>query len=258
MIPSIMKNKTFKKIVYALISFIFWILLWEICARIINIGIILPKPIEVASALFLLITTVDFWKITLFSILRILLGFIIGIAIGILTAVLTHHMSIINAILSPFMTVVRATPVASFIMVLWLLIGSSAVPTVITVLMVTPIVWQNLSDGFSAIDKELVEVCDAYEIPSVTRFKILIAPTLKNYLIPGIITSASLGWKSGIAAEIIAYTKNSIGKEILIAKSFLESAEMLAWTMIVIIFSLVFEYMIRYVGRRYKNNGVKT
>jgi NitT/TauT family transport system permease protein len=155
------------------------------------------------------------------------------------------------------MTVARATPVASFIIVLWLLIGSDSVPLTITALMVTPIVWQNVSDVFGAIDPELDEVCKVYHIRGFKRFKILVAPTLIKYLIPGIITSAGLAWKSGIAAEIIAYTSDSIGREIYNAKAFLESERMLAWTMVVIILSLIFEATLSFIGRRLVNGKSK-
>lgn len=257
MTASTMKNNALKRILYPLIAMIFWLLLWEICSLIIDIELILPGPLKVLNSLISLLMTAGFWKTSLLSVLRICIGFALGVALGTIVAVLTNYSGIAKSIIAPFMTVVRATPVASFIMVLWLMIGSSAVPTVITTLMVTPIIWQNVSDGFSSINGALSEVCDCYEVSFSTRFRILIAPTLKNYLIPGIITSASLGWKSGIAAEIIAYTKNSIGREILNAKNFFESAEMLAWTAVVIIFSLIFESLIKRLGRRFSSNDAK-
>jgi NitT/TauT family transport system permease protein len=80
---------------------------------------------------------------------------------------------------------------------------------------------------------------------------------LIKYLIPGIITSAGLAWKSGIAAEIIAYTSDSIGREIYNAKAFLESERMLAWTMVVIILSLIFEATLSFIGRRLVNGKSK-
>ena len=253
-----MQNKRSKKLLYGAISVAFWLAVWFFASALINLELILPSPIKVFSKLLTLISTLSFWKTCMLSILRILIGFLLGTAIGILCAVLTNYITVANAIIAPFMTVVRATPVASFIMVLWLMIGSSYVPTFITMLMVAPIIWQNVSDGFSGVDNEYKEVCDAYEVSYSTRLRVLILPTLKNYIIPGIITSSSLGWKSGIAAEIIAYTKNSVGREILNAKNFFESAEMLAWTMVVIILSLVFEMLIKKLGRRFSKDNAKT
>ncbi len=256
MMLSTMKSK--KKTVFTIISILFWFIVWELLALLIDIPIILPGPIEVTVSLGKLLITAKFWKILLLSFIRIIIGFVLGVVLGIALAILCNHFSVAMHLFSPIMTIIRATPVASFIMVLWLIIGSNLVPSAITVLMVVPIIWQNLIDGFAAIDKNLDEVCKSFEISAAKRFKILIAPTLTKFLIPGIITSAGLGWKSGIAAEIIAYTSNSIGKEIFIAKNYLESAEMLAWTLVVIILSLSFEFVISYLGKKVSKNAAYT
>lgn len=252
-----MKNKKAKSFLYVAFAIAFWLTLWLIASVVIGIDLILPGPVKVFRSAIGLIFSKSFWKISIFTVIRIFLGFFTGAIIGAALAALTNRFKIANAVVAPFMTVVRATPVASFIMVLWLIVGSNLVPTFITALMVAPIMWQNVSDGFSAINEELSEVCDAYELSFASRFRFLIFPTLKNYIIPGIITSSSLAWKSGIAAEIIAYTKNSIGREILNAKNFFESSEMLAWTGIVVIFSLIFEYLLKKLGRRFSTNGAQ-
>jgi len=252
------KSNTAKRFLTPLLALSFWLLVWEITARIVGIEIILPSASDVIRAFFKIIFTAHFYKTVLLSFLRIFIGFAAGVLTGVALSLLTHYFPLTHAIISPLMTVVRATPVASFIMVIWLMLGSAAAPTAITVLMVTPIIWQNLSNGFGAIDKELNEVCEAYSLSPSKRFRILVAPTLVGYLIPGMITSAGLAWKAGIAAEIIAYTSNSIGKEIFNAKNYLESADMLAWTTVVVLISLIFEQVISGLGRRFTQKNAIT
>ena len=118
--------------------------------------------------------------------------------------------------------------------------------------MVMPIVWQNVSDGFSAIDRELSEVCDAFEFSYKKRMKLLIIPTLSSYLFPALITSVGLAWKSEIAAEIIAYTKSSVGAMINDAKYNFETPKMFALTIIVVIMSLLLEAFTKFLIRRYR------
>jgi NitT/TauT family transport system permease protein len=117
--------------------------------------------------------------------------------------------------------------------------------------MVMPIIWQNLCDGFSAIDKNLSEVCDVFEFSRKKRIKLLVLPTLQKYFTPAFLTSIGLAWKSGIAAEIISYTKNSIGKNILDSKNVFDGDVMLAWTLTVVLLSLVLEYSVKALIRRY-------
>jgi NitT/TauT family transport system permease protein len=150
------------------------------------------------------------------------------------------------------MTVIKSTPVASIVMVLWIIIGSTNLPAVIGVLMVMPIIWQNLKDGYDSIDKELYELSVAYEFSRRKRYRLLVFPALMQYFIPAILTSIGLAWKSGIAAEIIAYTKNSIGKNIYDAKGELDTPSVFAWTLAVVLISIAFEFAIKTLLRRFK------
>lgn len=244
-----MKNKLFKYL-FAGAGVLLFLAVWEISALIINFDIMLPTVGATLLKLAELFTRPDFYTTVLASIGRITLGLAMGIVLGVLLALLTNYVPFAKETLSPLITVVRATPVASFIMVLWFIIGSDFVPTVIAVLMVAPVIWQNLESGFSSVAKDLNEVCLIYGIKGRKKLKLLILPTLKKYLIPSIITSTGLAWKSGIAAEIISYTHNSIGKKIYDAKSMFESGEMFAWTIIVVISSLVIEALLKLYLKR--------
>lgn len=239
-----MKNKL-KRVLYTLLSVLIWITVWEILARVIDLNFVFPTFLETLKVFASLIISKHFWVTILSSLMRILLGFIIGSALGIAIAPLTHRFEFLKALITPAMTVIKSTPVASFILVLWCIIGKHTVPTAIGVLMVMPIVWQNLSDGFDSIDSGLNEVCAVFEVSRLKRLKILVIPTLVRFLIPALITSSALAWKSGIAAEIIVYAKNSIGKEIIDAKNFFESATMFAWTIAVILLSIAIEFTIK-------------
>ena len=246
-----MKNKI-KRILYPLVSVIFWIVLWQILAISLDLSFVFPKFDDTLRSLCALVVTAEFWHTIFSSVLRILIGFAVGVAIGIALAVISHKFDIVRAIISPAMTVVKSTPVASSILLLWCLIGKNNVPSVIAVLMVMPIVWQNLMDGYNSISEKLDELCSVFEVSPAKKFRILTFPTLVRYLIPALVTASSLAWKSGIAAEIIVYAKNSIGKEITDAKNFFESETMFAWTIAVVLLSILIESLIKAIARRVK------
>ena len=239
-----MKNK-FKKLAMATAAVLFWAAAWQLLALTIDLDFVFPKLDATLTAFFGLLVTREFWSIIASSLLRILLGFLIGALLGIIIAPLTHYVPIANVIISPAMTVIKSTPVASFILVLWCIIGKSSVPTAIGILMVMPIVWQNLTDGWRAVSTDLSELCDVYRVGRFKKARILIFPTLVRYLVPALVTSSALAWKSGIAAEIIVYAKNSIGQEITNAKNYFESETMFAWTIAVIILSIILEFGIK-------------
>ena len=58
--------------------------------------------------------------------------------------------------------IVRATPVASFILLVLLWTGRNQVPAVISGLMVLPVVWENLTQGIRSTDRQLLELSRAY------------------------------------------------------------------------------------------------
>ena len=248
-----LKNRKTLSIISILISVFVWLGLWELFAALIDLEFLFPGAIKTVKTLSSLIITLNFWKTILLSMLRILLGLIIGVAMGIALAIIYQLTPFLRRFISIGMTVIKSTPVASIILVLWVAIknGSQRLPIVIALLMVMPIIWQNLCDGFSAIDKNLSEVCDVFEFSRKKRIKLLVLPNLQKYFTPAFLTSIGLAWKSGIAAEIISYTKNSIGKNILDSKNVFDGDVMLAWTLTVVLLSLVLEHSVKALIRRY-------
>jgi NitT/TauT family transport system permease protein len=170
---------------------------------------------------------------------------VLGIVLGIAVAILCHRFSLVKTILSPIISVIRSTPVASFIVLLWVMLDGNMLTITVAFLMVMPIVWQNTLDGFASIPKELVEVAQVYELSLKRRYEILVFPVLSRYIFPAIITSVGLAWKSEVAAEIIAYTKDSIGMHINDAKSLLLTESVFAWTIVIIVTSICLEMLLK-------------
>lgn len=242
-----------KKILFVSVSVAAWLLIWQLGALIVDNPAFFAGVGATLKALSRLVATIGFWKTVFLSMLRIIIGFSIGVLIGILLAYICSKSGMLCSFFSIGFSVIKSTPVASIIMILWIIIGGTRVASAIAVFMVAPIIWQNLIDGYNAVDKNLAELTDVFDVTGFKRFKLLIFPTLLRYFVPAALTSIGLAWKSGIAAEIITVAKNSIGYEIKTHKDFFESDEMFAWTLVVIVISVIFETVIRYAVRRFKN-----
>lgn len=50
-----------------------------------------------------------------------------------------------------------------------------------------------------------------------------------------------MAWKAGVAAEIIGTPNGSIGKMLYLAKIYLDTDDLLAWTVIIVLLSVLFE-----------------
>ena len=242
-----------KKLLRPLVVLLFWLFLWEFLSLLIGNQFLFPGIKSTVLELLSIFSSTDSYMFMLLTILRVAAGQVIGIALGIILGIGAHSSSFVRALISPFITIIRSTPVASFIVVLWVLFSGDFLSVFIAFLMVMPIIWQSTLDGFDSIDKNLEEVATVFRFSAIKRFKLIVFPALLRFLIPAIITSAGLGWKAEIAAEIIAYTKNSIGQQINDAKYFMDTPRVFAWTAIIVIFSILLEKIAKMLLARFKN-----
>jgi len=234
--------KCLKKICRGLLIAAFWIGVWAFSSWKLDTPLLFPSPLSVLQTLGTLLTTPRFYLVTANSFLNILLGLVIGIAVAALLALLTFFVPPVKALFSPLIAIVKATPVASFIVLALIFIGAPKVPAFITVLIVFPIVWTNLDEGLSEIDPKLSEVARVYQMSFSRKLRVLYLPSVRPYFLSACKSAMGLAWKAGIAAEIIAMPPDTIGTMIGEAKLYILTSEMFAWTLTVVLLSLLIEY----------------
>lgn len=237
---SVRKNKIIK----ALFAVIFWIGVWFLAASLINKELIFPSPITVLKRIVRMAGEGSFWMKTGISVLRVMGGFVSGCIFGVLLAVLSSASSWADAIVSPFVRMVRSTPVTSFIILVMLWIGYDFVPVFIGGLMVTPVMFMNVREGISETDRGLLEVGRVYGFERKKVIKYIYLPSVKPYFVSGAVTSLGLAWKAGIAAEVICLPSNAIGREMYYSKLYLETPDLFAWTVVVVVFSIIVEKLL--------------
>ena len=229
----------------------FWIAVWAFAAHQFGKPLLFPSPISVIKTLWELLQTKAFYMATASSLGNIFGGMLTAILSACVLAVVTSKVRLIRDLIHPVMAVVKATPVASFIILMLLFWGPAKVPSIITFLIVLPIVWTNLDQGIESIDKQLTEVAKIYRFSLAKRLRVLIFPSVKPYFLSACKTAIGLAWKAGVAAEIIAMPPNTIGTMIGEAKLYIMSAEMFAWTLTVVLLSLVIEFGVSYLFAKF-------
>lgn len=236
------------------LSVCFWIGLWAFAAWRVGVPFILPTPASVFGDLFSLFGTSDLYLALLKSLLSLAAGFAAGVVIGVLFAVPSAVSKIFNSVVSPIMTVVRATPVASFIIIAWVFLNNRILPGFICLLMVVPIVWSSLTEGIHALDPALSEVAKVYRFGFSKTVRLYLFPSLSPYLSSALSTSLGLGWKATIATEILVRSPASLGYMIWDAKAWnVDTSKLFAWTLVVILVSILFDLLIRFsFGKRKK------
>lgn len=229
---------------------LFWVAVWQFAAWQVASPLFLPGPLSVARRLGQLALTAPFWQTAALSLCRVLLGMLWGTVLGAALAVLACAGRWMDTLLSPAVRVIRATPVASFILLVFLWTDRNQVPVIIAALMVLPVVWGNVVRGIRECDPKLLELAKTYRFSRLKTARLVLLPSVRPYFLSALTTSMGLAWKSGVAAEALVWPKLAIGTQIYNTKFYLETADLFAWTLVVIVLSLTLEALVSALIRR--------
>lgn len=247
---------------HLLLPLVFWLGVWQLVAWLVERSVngrgnelLLPYPATVLRTLAVLVVTPAFWRSVAASLTRIFAGMAAGVAAGAMLAAITGASRILHWLLAPAIRVVRATPVASFILLVLLWTSRDAVPVIVSALMVVPVVWETMSQGIAATDEKLLEMARAYRFSWWKTIRLIYLPSLKPYFAAALTNAVGLAWKSGAAAEVLCLPKQALGSRIYQAKLYLEIPELFAWTVTVVCLSGLLEKLLAMAFRRQKGGG---
>jgi NitT/TauT family transport system permease protein len=229
---------------YLPLTLLFWVGVWWIVAALFQKPLLLPTPVAVVGTLLSLIKQGSFLLTVALSLFRILCGILLALISGTLLALITFKSPFAHQLFSPLLTLFKATPVASVIFLVLLWIGRDNVPLFIAFVMALPIVWSNVREGLLQTDKKLLEMAKIFKLSGRQQLISIRIPSLFPYFLAACRSAIALAWKAGIAAEVLLQPLISIGKQIFESKYMLETADLFAWTVVVIILSVIIELIL--------------
>lgn len=224
-----------------ILAIIFWLIVWQIVSVIIDQEVLLVTPISTLKRLLELSIQFDFWQSILFSFIKITSGFILAFIIGIIIAVLASNNKSFKILIEPLILTIQSVPVASFIILCLIWISSKNLSILISFLMVLPVVYRNILDGISNIPRALNDMATVFRVSKIKKIRYIYISEVAPYLRAACSISLGLCWKSGIAAEVIGMPANSIGEKLYTAKIYLNTPDLFAWTIVIIIISICFQ-----------------
>ncbi len=219
----------------------FWLLAWQIVSMQIGQEILMVSPVVAGKRLIQLLPEVEFWSTVLHSTERIMGGFLLGALTGSGVAVLAFRHRKVEELCYPMVCVMKSTPVASVIILLLMWMSSGNLSVGIVFLMTFPILYTNVLEGLQQMDPKLTELAEVFELPKWVRVRWLAIPQLLPYVRAGCALGIGLAWKAGTAAEVIGISGGTIGEKLYQAKIYLETADLLAWTTMILVLSYLFE-----------------
>lgn len=222
----------------------FWIAVWQGVSLAVGSEILVASPARTFGALLSLLREGAFYRAVLGSLMRICAGFALALALGIALGALSFAVRWVRALLHPVVSVVKATPVASFVILALIWISSKNLSIFISFLMVFPIMYENMLAGLESADPKLLEMGRVFQLSRLSRIRAIYLPAAYPFLLSAARLSLGMCWKSGIAAEVIGQPRQSIGAELNQAKLFFNTPDLFAWTVTIIVVSVVFERLV--------------
>lgn len=212
----------------------FWLAAWMLVAALVAQPLILPGPGAVVAALLRLVCDGGTWAILAGSGARILGGLALAAVCGGVLAGVSSRSRAFARLVAPALSFVKATPVACVVVLLLIWLGSARVSIAAVFLMALPGVYFSLAEGLSQVNKPLEQM---FRMHGVRGWRLFCAHTWREVL-PFVLSCAraviGMGWKAGVAAELIGMAVGTVGERIYQTKLLIETADLLAWTVLVV------------------------
>ncbi len=228
---------------------IFWLAVWQAVSFFMDNSLVFSGPVEVAEALSRLVPTAAFWKTIGISLGKIGGGFCLALVFGILIGGLSYRFSFLGELLSPVISLMKTVPVASFVILALIWMGSSRLSVLIVFVVALPVIALNTQAGLKSVDPQLLEMADIFRIRGMKRFWYLYRPAAAPFFLNACRLAVGMSWKAGVAAEVIGVPAFSIGEQLYNAKIYLETADLFAWTAVVLALSYFCEKLLLALGR---------
>ena len=219
----------------------FWLAAWQLGSMALGQEILLASPVSALSRFGELAVTAEFWQSVGWSASRILGGFLLASVLAVLCAALSARLIRIRELLAPLVAVVKAVPVASFIILALVWVPSRNLSLLISGLMVFPTVYLNVLEGIAHTDRSLLEMARVFQIPLFRTLRGIYIPQVLPYFRTACSLGLGLCWKAGVAAEVIGLPRGSLGERLYTAKIYLQTPDLFAWTAAIVCVSVLFE-----------------
>lgn len=227
----------------------FWLAVWIFAAALVAQPLILPGPGAVALALLRLVCDGGTWAILAGSGARILGGLALAAVCGGVLAGISSRSRAFARLVAPALSFVKATPVACVVVLLLIWLGSARVSIAAVFLMALPGVYFSLVEGLAQVNKPLEQM---FRLHGVRGWRLFCAHTWREVL-PFVLSCAQavigMSWKAGVAAELIGMAVGTVGECIYQAKLLIETADLLAWTVLVVAASWTCERVLAWLLR---------
>lgn len=244
------------RILVGLSSLVLLLLLWKLLALSVGKDIIVPSPERVLREAFALYPTSRFLESLWATFLRGIAAFGLSLLFGCLAGLGAGLSPLFDAILSPILTIIRATPVLALILVALIWFPSGFVPIFAAFLMAFPVMVTSTAAGVGATDPRLLEMARLFNIPFRERLMKLRLPSAIPHILAGSKNALGLSWKVVVAGEVLSQPLRALGTGMQDARVVLETPRVLAWAAAAVLLCGLTEWLFGFIVKALAKNGL--
>ncbi len=211
-----------------------------------NSPFIVPHPEDTILTVIKLIGTKDFMQVAGATVFRGITGFVISAILGVGAGIIAGISAGFNAFINPILVTIRSTPVISLILLALIWFSPGTVPVYIAMLTMFPFICTNVVDGIKSVDHGLIEMARFYNVGTRKIITDVYIPAIMPFIISGASSAMGIGWRAIIIGEVLSQPRYGIGTTMQSAQTFLNVDVVIAWTLIAVLISYIFEKMIRW------------
>lgn len=194
-------------------GFLFLIGLWALVSAMVDINsMVFPSPWKTFELMFQLLGQKKTYGYLLFSITRLLVGFVISFVLAFLLGIIVNNNDALYNFFTPIITFFKAAPTATFVFLFLVLFGGKNAPALVVIVMTFPILYESI---VSAIRSTEETVLDAAKMDGASKVKTLFYVQLPlgiPFIVLGLVSTFGMAFKVEIMAEIITgITNGGIG-----------------------------------------------
>ena len=238
-----MKEYTWKNRICILASCLFFLIVWQVLAVIINNDIYLPNIQQVITEMIKIISKNDFNLIFISSAYRSVLCYIFAIILAIILGVLTFMYPFFKFLLAPINSFAKTIPTMVLVVLVLVWFNKDKAPFIVGFAITFPILYEGIVGSLNSIDKKIIDMMDIYEISLIEKIKKIYVPIIKFHLASIFVSTFSLAFKVVIAGEVHGQPRYGIGSAIQLEKVNFNTSGIFAWIVLIAILSLAFEFI---------------
>jgi NitT/TauT family transport system permease protein len=221
-------------------------LIWEAFARSgLFAPVLAPSVVLIGSALGRMVLNGAMLRHTLYTLYRVLFGFLLAGVVGVFIGILMGRFRRVERFFVPLVSVLMPIPSLAWVpvFILWFGLGNAATIALVFYAATFPVIY-NTWTGVRSVNRLWIRSAQAMGADEKALFQKVVLPGSLAFVITGLRQAFARAWIAVVGGEMIAATNWGLGWVIFDSKEFLNTDVMMASLAVIGLIGFAFERLI--------------